>query len=139
MPTLSRGNHMVVVHNVASGYATIVRTERTFASYDEAERALAECDRALLPLDRALGILLDWRRAPMSTDPRLHTILVERSDVFLLRFARRALLTQTSVGSMQSVRLLRGQPDSSPVVFADEEAAVAYVCGRRPDLELERA
>ena len=120
-----------MIHHVASGYVAVVRTTAAFTGYDDAVQALAQCDRALRSLDTdRLGILLDWRLAPLSTDSRLHAIIVSGADAFIGRFARRALLVSSPVGAMQGGRIVRVQSDTNPVIFSVEAEAVEYVTGR---------
>jgi hypothetical protein len=79
-----------------------------------------------------LGILMDWRLAPLSTDPVLLKHVVQQIDLFAASFARRALLLATAVGVMQSKRLARTINHANPVLFDDEAEAIAYAKGDRP-------
>lgn len=128
MPTLLRAPHFVVELNSASGYVRLVRTVLAFERPEEAAAALAQCELALqgVPIER-MGILLDWRRGPLSTDSHLHQAIVEHTDRFAMHFARRALLIDTPVGQMQLGRVIRTHSDTKPVLFNDEQAAIEYV------------
>lgn len=131
MGTLHRNPHFAVIHHVASRYVELARTATPFDSRDDARRSLEQCGAALAAIDVAeLGILLDWRLAPLSTDPELHKIIVDTTDLFARRFRRRALLVQTPVGTMQGERIVRVESGTNPAVYNHKEAAVAYVTGR---------
>jgi len=131
MPTIHRNAHFTVVHHVASGYVALVRTAAAFDGHDDVVRSLAQCERALRPIDaQANGILLDWRLGPLSTDARIHELLVRGSDVFIQRFARKALLVLTPMGAMQGGRIVRVQSTTNPVIFDDEAQAITYLTER---------
>jgi hypothetical protein len=131
MPTLHRNAHFTVIHHVASSYVALVRTALVFGAHEEVVRSLDQCERALRPLNaQANGILLDWRLGPLSTDPRLHELLVQGTDLFIQRFARKALLVMTPVGAMQGGRIVRVQSTTNPVIFNDEAQAIAYLTQR---------
>ncbi|HSU41381.1 MAG TPA: hypothetical protein VLJ38_17510 [Polyangiaceae bacterium] len=128
MPTLYRGNHLVIQYQHASGYVRVVRTETPFESITDVAAALDACRAALADLDLALhGILFDWRRSPISTDPNLHKALAERMDALADAFDRRAILLATPVGTMQASRVGRAMGNQKMQVFNDEDAAVKYV------------
>jgi hypothetical protein len=128
VPNLLRSAHFSVEHNVASGYIRIARSTAAFSTPEEAAAAIRLCDSSLAGLDlAALGLLLDWRLAPLSTDARLHQALVEATDAIAVRFARRAVLVETPVGKLQSGRVGRAHSSIRPEVFGDEGAALAYV------------
>lgn len=130
MPTLHRNAHFAVVHHVASGYVALVRTAAAFDDHEAVVRSLQECERALRPVRaEENGILLDWRLGPLSTDPRLHELLVRGTDVFIQRFARKALLVLTPIGAMQGGRIVRVQSSTNPVIFNDETKAMEYLTG----------
>jgi hypothetical protein len=128
MPTLHRGTHLVIQHQHASGYVRVVRTETPFESITEVVAALDACGAALADVDVAhQGILFDWRRSPISTDPNLHKALAARMDALAETFDRRAILLATPVGAMQASRVGRVMGNQKMLVFNDEEAAVKYV------------
>jgi len=128
MPTLHRSNHFLIQHHHASGYVLVVRSEATFDSVAQVASALDACRAALHGVDSAHhGILFDWRRSPISTDPNLHKALAERMDALGERFARRAILLATTVGTMQAARVGRTMGNQKMLVFDDEAAAIEYV------------
>jgi hypothetical protein len=106
----------------------VARSEASFDSVAEVTAALDACRTALASVDAAHhGILFDWRRSPISTDPNLHKALAERMDALGDRFARRAILLATSVGTMQAARVGRTLGNRKMQVFDDEAAAIEYV------------
>jgi hypothetical protein len=128
MPTLYRGTHLVIQHHHASGYVRVVRSEAPFESITEVVVALDACRGALTDVDVAHhGILFDWRRSPISTDPNLHKALAERMDSLAEAFDRRAILLATPVGTMQAARVGRAMGNQKMLVFNDEDDAVKYV------------
>lgn len=128
MPTLYRGTHLVVQHHHASGYVRVVRSDTPFESVSEVAAALDACRAALAEVDIAHhGVLFDWRRSPISTDPTLHKALAERMDALGEAFDRRAILLATPIGTMQASRVGRAMGNQKMQVFNDEEAAVQYV------------
>jgi hypothetical protein len=128
MPTLHRATHLSVQHHHASGYVVVARSEATFESVAEVSAALDACRASLAGVDHAQhGILFDWRRSPISTDPNLHKTLAEHMDALGERFARRAILLATSVGTMQAARVGRTLGNQKMRVFDDEAAAIEYV------------
>jgi hypothetical protein len=128
MPTLHRDNHFLVQHQHASGYVLVVRSEAPFESTTSAIVALGACRSALAKVDVTKhGILFDWRKSPISTDPNLHKALAEHMDALGERFDRRAILLKTTVGTMQASRVGRTMGNQKMLVFDDEAAAVTYV------------
>lgn len=128
MPTLYRGTHLVIQHQHASGFVRVIRSEAPFESVAEVTAALDACREALLGVDVAhQGILFDWRKSPISTDPNLHKTLAAKMDALGEPFARRAILLATSVGTMQAARVGRSMGNQKMLVFNDEGAAVEYV------------
>lgn len=131
MSSLYRGPHFTLDYQRASRYVRLVRSAEPLASAQEAAAALKLCGRALRGIDLVhLGILLDWRLAPLSTDPALHSAVVTNTDAFAAHFARKALLLATPVGQMQVGRISRVMSTVKPVVFNDEAAAIDYVTSR---------
>jgi hypothetical protein len=115
-------------------HVRVVRTDEQFGSIHRVASSLRACAKALAAIDVSrLGLLLDWRRAPLTTDPTLLKHVVQQTDVFAVAFARRALLVATPVGLMQSKRLARSIDHAKPVLFSDEAAAIAYVEGKRSE------
>ena len=87
---------------------------------------MRECTKALRDIDVSqLGLLLDWRQAPLTTDPVLLKHVVQQTDTFAAAFARRALLVATPIGVIQSERLGRTIHQARSIVFTDEAEAVA--------------
>jgi hypothetical protein len=130
--TLLKGRHFVIQHYRASGYVRIARTAAAFASPEDAAESWKDCDVAVSALDVSrLALLFDWRLAPLSTDARLHRFLVRRSDVYAKQFARCALLVDTPLGKLQSLRVGRAHSTAAPIVVLDNEAAaIRYLIGR---------
>lgn len=128
MSTLDRGSFFVIQQFQASGYVRLTRTELAFTRIGEIAHAYDVCRQALscVELDR-YGVLFDWRAPSMATNADLHKAIVQRTDAFAARFARRAILVRTPVGQMQIARVSRQHSDGPPVLFSDEEAALAYV------------
>ena len=130
MFTLHRSPHFTIEYRQASRYIRLVRSAVPFKSPDDAGEALKECEVAIRDLDpSSLGILLDWRLGPLSTDPRLHQFVIENTDAFAARFRRRAVLVVTPVGQLQLDRVIRTLSSTKPLLFNDEDAAVDYVTG----------
>ena len=117
-------------------HARLIRTAQQFGSVHKVAGSLRACATALKDREvSTMGLLLDWRLAPLTTDPVLLKNVVQRIDVFAAAFARRALLVATPVGLLQSERLARTISHAKPVLFSDEAAAVAYVEGKTPPSE----
>jgi hypothetical protein len=128
MPTLLRSNHLLVQHFQASGYVLVVRSPALFESTAEVIAAFDECRAASAGVDAARhGILFDWRKSPISTDPALHKALAEKMDLLAEPFARRAILLATPVGTMQAARVGRSMGNQKMLVFNHEGAAVEFV------------
>jgi hypothetical protein len=131
MFTLHRSPHFTIEYWQASRYVRLVRSSLPFSSPDEAAAALKECELAIRDIDPShLGILLDWRLGPLSSDPRLHQFVIESTDAFARPFVRRAVLVVTPVGMLQLDRVIRNLSSTKPVLFNDESAAVDYVTSR---------
>ncbi|HET7545401.1 MAG TPA: hypothetical protein VFK05_36290 [Polyangiaceae bacterium] len=128
MPTIHRSKHLVIQHFQASGYVLVVRAPALFESAAEIIAAFGECSAALAVVDAAqCGILFDWRKSPISTDPVLHKALAENMDALAEPFARRAILLATPVGTMQAARVGRSMGNQKMLVFNHEGAAVEFV------------
>ena len=131
MLTLHQGAHFTVKHFRTASLVRVARTDRPFELVSEAIGGLASCRTALAGIDvSGYGVLLDWRLAPISTDPTLHKVLVDHVDALAARFARRAILVATTVGTMQANRVGRNLSENSLAVFSDEAAALKYVTTR---------
>jgi hypothetical protein len=131
MPTLHRGEYFSVQHHLASAHVRVIRSEAPFESVAEAVKALGACRDAISGLSLMHhGILFDWRRSPISTDPNLHKALAEQIDDIAEPFERRAILLATSVGTMQAGRVGRTMGNQKMSVFDDEAAAVEFVTQR---------
>ncbi len=131
MLTIFRGEHFSIQHFRASGYVRVRRSDVALAKIGEAVHALGECSAALGSIEAPrYGILFDWRRSPLSTDPSLHRVLANQIDSLAAPFARRALLVGSTVGLMQASRVGRNHGDQKMSVFDDERAAIAYVTTR---------
>jgi hypothetical protein len=131
MPTLHRSKHLLVQHHRASGYVLVVRSEAHFESVAEVSATLDACGAALAGIDVAHhGILFDWRKSPISTDPTLHKVLAAQMDALAERFERKAILLATPVGTMQAARVGRSMGNQKMLVFNDERAAMEYITRR---------
>jgi hypothetical protein len=111
-----------------ASYVLVVRSAKQFGSVHRVATSLRACAKAIGDLDTSrMGLLLDWRLAPLTTDPVLLKHVVQHTDTFAKAFARRALLVATPVGLMQSERIGRTIDHAKPVLFTDEADAIAYV------------
>lgn len=125
---LHESTHFVVRYHRDERYVQVIRTEVPFKSASEAARAYTKCRTATADVPTPeCSILLDFRRAPMSTDSRVHRALVEQGDALTKPFYRRAILLATSVGVMQTQRVSRAYSSVPPEVFSDENSALCYV------------
>ena len=126
--TIHRGEHFSVQHHRASGYVCVVRSKTPFASVTDAIDGLSACRAVLQGIERSChGVLFDWRRSPISTDPTLHKALAQQMDKLAEAFTRCAILLATTVGTMQASRVGRTLGNQKMLVFDDESAAIAYV------------
>lgn len=131
MSTILRGEHFTIQHYIASAHVRVIRSDAPFTSATEAIRAIGACRTALTNIDPTqYGILFDWRRSPISTDPNLHKAIAEQVDALAEPFARRAILLATTVGVMQAARVGRTMGNQKMSVFDDDAAATDYVAGR---------
>lgn len=131
MSTLYQGAYFAIQHYRASGCVRVVRNDAPFEAVTDAVSGLAACRAALAGLDAArYGLLLDWRLAPISTDPNLHKVLVEHIDALAAPFARKAILVATTVGTMQANSVGRNLSENSLAVFNDEAAAMRFITSR---------
>jgi hypothetical protein len=130
MPTLFKSDYATLEHAMASRLVRVVRSNKQF---EDAVTAKAEVARWSSVLDRVdlseLGLLLDWRQVPLSTDPDVLREVVAGTDAIGLRFVRHAVLMTTPLGALQAQRLQRVHA-SHPEIFTDEEQAYGYVMGR---------
>lgn len=114
-------------------HVRLVRTAKQFSSVSRVANSLRDAAKTLAGIDVArLGLLMDWRLAPLSTDPVLLKHVVQHIDQFAANFARRALLLSTPVGIMQSERIARTIHHATPVLFDDEAEAITYAKGDGP-------
>ena len=138
MVFLYRDAYLSLRHHCDEARARVTRSERQFGSVHRVASSLRECSKALRDLDVSrLGLLLDWRLAPLTTDPVLLKHVVQHTDTFAAAFARRALLVATPIGLLQSERLGRTIHHAKPVLFTDEAEAMAYARGDKPSNETE--
>lgn len=127
MPTVHRSTHFTIEHHPTSGYVRVIRSAAPFASLEAAKQAFADCREALDELpSTTTSILLDWRKAVLSTDAKLHQLIVESGDMLMGPFTRRALLVATSVGKLQAARLGRASVHTALQIFDDDEAATRH-------------
>jgi hypothetical protein len=127
---LHSDSYLALHHHPQLSHVRLIRSDQQFGSVSRVASSLRACAKALAGIDVSrLGLLMDWRLAPISTDPVLLKHVVTQSDRFAATFARRALLLATPIGLMQSERLARTIDHAKPVLFHDEAAALAYVKG----------
>jgi len=132
LATIHQSKHFVVQHFRASAHVRVIRSDVPFESVTEAMTKLDECRLAIVGIDSTnYGILFDWRSAPLSTDPQLHKLLVERVDEVALRFARRAFLVRGGIGTMQVSRIGRTLTAGVMTIFADEAQALEFLARHR--------
>jgi hypothetical protein len=130
MPTLFKSDYALVEHALASRLVRVVRTSKTFDSAPYAKSEVGRWGSSVENLEYAeLGFLLDWRLAPLTTDPEVLRVVVTGTDAIGRRFARHAVLMTSTVGALQAQRLQRVH-ESAPAVFTDEAEAYGYVMGR---------
>lgn len=115
-------------HWVASLEVGLVRIRRSDVPYADAEacvHALALLEEALLDVPTA-ALLIDSHIAKGTQDPEIERAIMQFTARMTQRFARVATLVASSVGLLQSQRLIRSR--SAPVrVFDDEHKAIAYL------------
>lgn len=130
MPTLFKSDYATLEHAMASRLVRVIRSARQF---EDAVTAKAEVSRWTTNLDRLevseLGLLLDWRLVPLTTDPDVLREVVSGTDAIGRRFARHAVVIVTPLGALQAKRLQRVH-DSHPEIFTDEALAYAYLMER---------
>lgn len=68
----------------------------------------------------------------MSSEPELDKVIVTRSDVLVIPFARSAILVATRVGVMQADRIQRAYSQSGASIFFEEDTALRYLDASRP-------
>lgn len=131
MPNLLRSPYVVIEHRVASRLVCVTRTDLEFAAAAEARSEVATWAAVVLglPTSAELGLLLDWRRAPLTTDKDVLREVVRGTNELGLRFARFAVLLESVLGDLQA-RRLRRLHETAPEVFCDEAKAYEYVTSR---------
>ena len=124
--------YLSLQHHPEASHVRLIRSGKPFASVSRVSASMRACAKALDEIDVSeLGILLDWRLSPLTTDPVLLKHVVHQSDAFAAAFLRRALLLATPVGVMQSQRIARTIDHAKPVLFDEESEAIAYAKGGR--------
>lgn len=107
----------------------ISRTSTPFGDAASARHEVAAWSFAIVSLDTSrLGLLLDWRLTPMTSDPEILRAVVSGGDALARRFARHALLLASSLSAPQAERVARA--GSRIDLFTDEPAAWAHVAKR---------
>jgi hypothetical protein len=130
--TIHQNKHFVIQHFRASAHVRVIRSDASFESVADAMAKLDECRLAVTTIDPTnYGILFDWRSAPLSTDPQLHKLLVERVDELALRFPRRVFLVRSGVGTMQVNRIARTLTAGVMTIFSDEAQALEFLRDHR--------
>jgi hypothetical protein len=129
MPTLFKSAYATLEHRVASRLVRVARSVQPFASAITAREEVARWADSVSELAVSeLGFMLDWRLAPLTTDPEVLRIVVSGTNALGARFARHALLMVSALGELQARRLQRVH-ESEPEIFTDEDAAYRYVTG----------
>ncbi len=105
----------------------VVRTDRSFESAEELDRAHLELFEVLerLPRDQ-LGVLVDLRQAPARNDPEFERLMRAHRPRIFAEFARRAVLVKTAVGKLHVQRHARADGYADLVVFTDEPSAMSH-------------
>jgi hypothetical protein len=130
MPTLYKSDYATVEHAVASRLVRVVRTGKQFDNAIVAKSEVARWGGCVDRLELTeLGFLLDWRVAPLSTDPEVLREVVLGTHAIGILFARQAILLTSPLGALQSRRLQR-MHESEPEIFTDEAQAYEYVTAR---------
>ncbi|HEX5661491.1 MAG TPA: hypothetical protein VFX59_30085 [Polyangiales bacterium] len=103
----------------------VVRFERTALPFGDVHATRAELGRWLSALDgidtTRFGVLLDFRRTPMTSDPDILTAVVTEVDRIALLFPRRAILLTAALLGPQSDRVTRAGAKITPFI-AEAEA-----------------
>ena len=109
----------------AAGFVRAERTEVAYRNGAESILGLARLEAALRGAPTN-ALLIDARRGRGTQDPDIERAIVHFNARVLERFTRVAALVQTSVGLLQSQRLVREQA-AAIRPFDDERAAIAYL------------
>lgn len=111
------------------GVVKVSRTSTPFGDAAAARHEVSAWTLAIAPLDtRALGLLLDWRLTPMTSDPDVLRAIVEGGDALARTFAKHALLFAASLSAPQAERVVRA--GSTIDMFTDEAVAWQHVTRR---------
>lgn len=111
------------------GVVKISRSSAPFGDAPTARREVASWTLAIASLDTSqLGLLLDWRLTPMTSDPEILRAIVSGGDALARSFARHALLLASSLSAPQAERVSRA--GSTIDLFTDEAGAWAHVTRR---------
>jgi hypothetical protein len=130
MPTLFKSDYAIVEHAMASRLVRVIRTNKQFDAGVVARSEVARWGASVDGLELSeLGFLLDWRLAPLTTDPDVLREVVSGTNRIGLRFKRHAVLMTSALGALQAQRLQRAH-ESEPEIFSDEAQAYGYVMGR---------
>ena len=130
MPTLFKSDYATLEHAMASRLVRVIRSNKQFEDAVAAKNEVARWNTVLGRLEVSeLGLLLDWRLVPLTTDPDVLREVVAGTDSIGCRFARHAVLMTTPLGALQAQRLQRVH-ESHPEIFTDEQQAYGYVMGR---------
>ncbi|MET0284872.1 MAG: hypothetical protein ABW352_10390 [Polyangiales bacterium] len=107
----------------------VVRLERSALSFGDARSAREELGRWLPALDgidtTQFGVLLDFRRTPMTSDPDILAAVVSEVERIAKLFPRRAILLTAALLGPQAERAERAGATIAP--FLDEDEAWSHV------------
>ncbi len=143
MALLLRSDYLTIITVPGLPIVRTTRTERPFPSVDVFTRAFADAVRVYELLDRnRLGLLLDFRLAPMNNDPHFELATKRVRQMVVREFAAVAFVVRTVTGVLQVDRVVRASklPTSVPA-FQSEEAATSYLLdtvNKRPDARPRR-
>lgn len=128
MRTLSSTEHMRVEVDDARRLVRATRTDKAYATIDEAVRSFRDAARAADAVDRKKYVFLfDVRLAPGRNDPDFEIALGPPRREIFATWPRRAVLVRTTIGKLQISRIAREQAREEVDIFLDEAAALAHL------------
>jgi hypothetical protein len=129
MPILLRSAYVLIEHRVASRLLYVTRSSQEFPDAEAAREEVAQWRKVLSAQSTEVGLLLDWRSAPLTTDGRILREVVRGTDEIGRCFTRQAVLLKSVLGDLQA-RRLRRLHEAGPELFTDEQKAYEYVTAR---------
>jgi hypothetical protein len=123
VPTLLRNASFVLEHYVDPAFIRLGRTTQALPDHAQVVQSLEACSVAFgARAPEQLGILVDWRLAPLSPEAEDHVI--QEVEKFAAPFARKALLL---LGAAGDERAAEAWSATQFQLFFDEDQAIAYV------------